>query len=86
MENKVKEIIAEALTVTFDKVTLNAELVGNLRADSLDLVNVSIKLEEAFDITIPDEDFRENTTVSDVIKMVRKERAGPLPPHKQSVQ
>ena len=72
MENKIKEIIAESLTVPFDKVTLNAELVGHLGADSLDLVDMSINLETAFDITIPDEDFKENTTVSDVINIVEK--------------
>ena len=70
MENKIKEIIAEALTVTFDKVTLNAELVGHLGADSLDLVDMSIKLETVFDITIPDDNFKANTTVSDVIDVV----------------
>ena len=72
MENKIKEIIAETLTVIFDKVTLGAGLVGDLGADSLDLMDMVIKLETEFDIEIPDEDFEENTTVADVIEAVRE--------------
>ena len=72
LENRVKEIIAEELTVGLDKVTLNAELVGDLGGDSLDMMSLLIALEEEFDIATLNGEDRSIVTVLNVIDAVKK--------------
>jgi acyl carrier protein len=72
LENKIKEIVAETLTVSFDKVTLSAELVGDLGGDSLDMVSLLIALEAEFDIATLNGEGRSIVTVLNVIDAVKK--------------
>lgn len=72
LENKIKEIVAEELTVGFDKVTLNAELVGDLGGDSLDMVSLLIALETEFNIATLNGEGKSIVTVLDVIDAVKK--------------
>ena len=77
LENKIKEIVAEALTVPFDKVTLDANLVGDLGADSLDLVELIMSLEEAFStpslkVEISDEDAEKIATIQGAIDFLKE--------------
>lgn len=65
MESKVKQIIAEKLGVSEDKVTTQASFVDDLGADSLDQVELIMAFEDAFDVEIPDEDAEKLKTVKD---------------------
>jgi len=66
-EAKVKQIIAEKLGVSEDKITPNASFVDDLGADSLDQVELIMAFEDAFDIEIPDEDAEKLKTVKDAL-------------------
>ncbi len=65
METKVKQIIAEKLGVSEDKVNPQASFVDDLGADSLDQVELIMAFEDAFDVEIPDEDAEKLKTVKD---------------------
>jgi acyl carrier protein len=71
-EDKVIEIIVEQLSVDKDKVVPGASFVDDLGADSLDLVELIMAMEEAFGIEIPDEVAEKITTVQDAIDHVKK--------------
>jgi len=71
-EEKVIDIIVEQLSVEKDKVVPGASFVDDLGADSLDLVELIMAMEEAFGIEIPDEVAEKITTVQDAIDHVNK--------------
>ncbi len=71
-EEKVIDIIVEQLSVDKDKVVPSASFVDDLGADSLDLVELIMAMEEAFGIEIPDEVAEKITTVKDAIDHVNK--------------
>ena len=64
---KVKSIIVEQLGVAETAVTMEASFIDDLGADSLDIVELIMALEEAFDIEIPDADAEKVATVGDVV-------------------
>lgn len=70
--NQVKEIIVEYLGVEEEQVVPEATLMDNLGADSLDLVELSMNLEEKFGVTIDDEDIGNLKTVGDVVAYLEK--------------
>jgi len=70
VEDKLVEIIAEQLSVDKDKVVPGASFVDDLGADSLDLVELIMSMEEEFDIEISDEDAENLATVKDVMDYV----------------
>ncbi|MDR3644762.1 MAG: acyl carrier protein [Clostridia bacterium] len=67
---KAKEMLCEQLDVEEDKVTLEASIVDDLGADSLDVVDLIMSLEEEFDVEIPDEDVENIKTVGDIVKYI----------------
>lgn len=67
LETKVKQIIAEKLAVSEDKITPQAAFVDDLGADSLDQVELIMAFEDAFDVEIPDEDAEKLKSVKDAI-------------------
>ncbi|NJM95501.1 MAG: acyl carrier protein [Acaryochloridaceae cyanobacterium CSU_5_19] len=67
---KVKAIVAEQLSVDASKVTPDASFQNDLDADSLDVVEMVMALEESFDIEIPDEAAEEILTVQDAVKFI----------------
>ena len=67
---KLKDIIAEQLSVDADKVTLEANIQEELDADSLDIVDLITTIEDEFDISIPDEAVEEIKTVNDIVTYV----------------
>ncbi len=71
-EDKVKKIIAEKLSVDIDEVVPDASFVDDLGADSLDLVELIMSMEEEFNIDISDEDAEKITTVKEAINYVMK--------------
>jgi acyl carrier protein len=70
VEDKVKKIIAEKLSVEMDEVVADASFVDDLGADSLDLVELIMSMEEEFDIDISDEDAEQIATVKDAIAYI----------------
>jgi acyl carrier protein len=70
-ETKIKQIIAEKLGVSEDKVTPQASLVDDLAADSLDRVEVVMALEDAFGMEISDEDAEKLRTVKDILDYLK---------------
>ena len=67
VEDKVRTIIVEQLGVDEGEVTPTASFIDDLGADSLDIVELVMALEEGFGIEIPDEDAEKITTVKDAI-------------------
>jgi acyl carrier protein len=72
LELKVRSILAEQLGVDLAEVTPDARILDDLGADSLDVVEMVMSLEEAFDIEVPDEDVEELRTVADVERYVTR--------------
>ena len=70
IEDKVKKIIAEKLSVDIEEIVPEASFVDDLGADSLDLVELIMSMEEEFDIDIPDEEAEKLVTVKDVLDFV----------------
>ena len=70
MEEKVKKIVAEKLSVEPDEVIPEASFVDDLGADSLDLVELIMAMEETFDIEIPDEEAEKIQTVQDAMNYI----------------
>lgn len=66
VQDKIKDIIVEQLGVTPDKVKLESKFIEDLGADSLDIVELVMAMEEEFDIEIPDEEAEKLKTVNDV--------------------
>ena len=71
LEEKVKQIIVEQLGVDENEVTPTASFVDDLGADSLDVVELVMAFEEAFEIDIPDEDAEKITTVQQAIDYIK---------------
>ena len=69
---KVKGIIVEQLGVAEASVTMEASFIDELGADSLDIVELVMALEEEFDIEIPDADAEKVTTVGDVVDYIKE--------------
>lgn len=71
LESKIKGIIAEQLNVEAASVTPDASFVDDLGADSLDIVELVMAMEEEFNLEIPDEDAEKIKSVGDVINYVQ---------------
>ena len=71
----VKKVVVEQLGVDADKVTEGAAFVGDLGADSLDMVELNMALEEAFSIEIPDDDVSKITTVGALVDYIKANQA-----------
>jgi len=70
--NKVKDIVVEQLGVDEEEVTEQASFVDDLGADSLDIVELVMALEEEFDLEIPDEDAEKIVTVGDAVNYIKE--------------
>ena len=68
--DKIKEIIAEQLSVEEDAVKMETHLMKDLEADSLDAVEIIMAIEDEFGIEVPDEDAEKLQTVSDIVSYV----------------
>ncbi|MDQ3044677.1 MAG: acyl carrier protein [Chloroflexota bacterium] len=68
---RVQSIVAERLGVDEDKVTMDAEFIGDLNADSLDLVEVIMALEQEFDVEIKDDEAENIRSVKDAVSFIQ---------------
>ena len=68
----LKKVIAEVLNVDPDEITMETTFTDDLGADSLDLFQIIMGLEEEFDIEIPAESAEDITTVEEAVEMIKK--------------
>lgn len=67
---KVKSILVDQLDVEDESVTMESNISDDLGADSLDVVDLVMSMEEEFDIEIPDEEIENMKTVGDIVKFI----------------
>ena len=67
-QEKVREILVEQLGVSEDRITMEANIVEDLEADSLSVMQTIMELEEEFGLTVEDEDVNNLRTVGDIVK------------------
>ena len=72
--DRVATIVSNQLDVEKDKVKPETSFINDLGADSLDIVELVMELEEEFDMSIPDEDAEKIRTVGDAVEYIRKTR------------
>ena len=73
--DKLKEIIMDQLDVEEDEVTMDANIQEDLDADSLDMVDLVMSVEEEFDLKIEDEDVEKIKTVVDIVSFIEAHTA-----------
>ena len=71
MFEKIKKRIADQLSIDEEDIAMDSSFVDDLGADSLDIVELIMALEEEFDIEIPDEDAEKISTVRDVVDYIK---------------
>ncbi len=71
LEDRVSAIVVEQLGVTKEELAPEASFIDDLGADSLDIVELVMAMEEEFDIEIPDDDAEKIQTIEDVITYVK---------------
>ena len=71
MFDKLKEIIADKLSIDAEEITLDSSFIDDLNADSLDIVELIMALEDELEMEIPDEDVENFKTVGDVVNYVK---------------
>ena len=74
LEDRLKGIIVDQLGVEAEKVTANASFINDLGADSLDIVELVMAMEEEFDLEIPDEDAEKIKTVGDASNYLKSKK------------
>lgn len=72
--DKIKELIAKQLNKPVEEITEEKEVVKDLGADSLDVVEMLMGFEEEFNITVPEEDAVNIKTVGDIIKLIEAKK------------
>ena len=72
LEARVTDLIVEQLGVSKEEAVTNASFIDDLGADSLDIVELVMTLEETFDIEIPDDDAEKMQTISDAIGYLKE--------------
>ena len=71
LEDRVREIVVEQLGVSTDEVIGEASFIDDLGADSLDIVELVMAMEEEFDVEIPDEDAEKIQTIGSAIQYLK---------------
>lgn len=71
MFEKIQEIIADKLSIDTEQITLDSSFMDDLNADSLDIVELIMALEDELEMEIPDEDVENFKTVGDVVNYVK---------------
>lgn len=71
---KIKEIICEQLEVDEKKVTMESSLIDDLGADSLDLIDLVMSIEDEYDVEVPDDMIENIKTIGDVVKFIEENK------------
>lgn len=71
--DKVKEIISEQLGIDADSITENSKVIADLGADSLDIVELIMALEDEFGISVDEDKVQKLVTVGDIVKIIDKQ-------------
>jgi len=74
MKKKIKNLIAEQLCISVEKVTDTADISKDLGADSLDVVELLMAFEEEFGVSISDEDATKIKTVNDIVAYIESKK------------
>ncbi len=69
---KLKKIVADTLTVDPDTITMDTRFVEDLGADSLDLFQIVLAIEQEFEITVDDSQFEKITTIGSAVEEIKK--------------
>ena len=72
LEDKVRELICEQLSASPDEVTMDASFVNDLNADSLDMVELTMAIEEEFGFEVSEEQAEQLQTVSDAVAFIEQ--------------
>jgi acyl carrier protein len=76
VEEKVIGIVSEQLNVPKEDIKTESRFVDDLKADSLDVVELVMEFEDEFEVTIPDEDYEKIRTVGDAVKYISEKQGG----------
>lgn len=76
LQDKIIKMIASKLSKKVEEVTLQSNLVEDLGADSLDIVELLMMLEDEYGITIPDQDAMKLSTIGDIVAFMQKQKLG----------
>lgn len=76
VEEKVIGIVSEQLNVPKEDIKSESRFVDDLKADSLDVVELVMEFEDEFEVTIPDEDYEKIRTVGDAVKYITEKQGG----------
>lgn len=74
VEEKVIGIVSEQLQIPKEEISSDKSFVDDLKADSLDVVELVMEFEDVFKITIPDEDYEKIKTVGDAVKYIEEKQ------------
>ncbi|MBC7819865.1 MAG: acyl carrier protein [Planctomycetaceae bacterium] len=74
VEEKVISIVSEQLGVAKEEIKLESKFVDDLKADSLDVVELVMEFEDEFEVTIPDDDYDKIKTVGDAVKYITEKK------------
>ena len=69
---KIKSIISEQFSISEDDITVDTVLMEDLDADSLDLIDLAMSLEDCFEVEVPDEELENFKTVGDIVKYIEE--------------
>ena len=72
---KVKKILSEQFGVEEDTITLETSLIDDLDADSLDVVDLLMSIDDEFEVEVPDEDVENIKTVDDLVKYIENHKS-----------
>jgi len=70
--DKVKQIIAEHLGIDENTITENSKVIADLGADSLDIVELVMTIEDEFGVTVEEDDLQKIVTVGDIVNLINK--------------
>lgn len=76
LQDKIIKMIASKLSKKVEEVTLQSNLVDDLGADSLDIVELLMMLEDEYGITIPDQDAMKLSTIGDIVTFMQNQKLG----------
>ena len=74
MLEKIKSIVSEQLNISPDKITPESSIIDDLGADSLDVVELVMALEENFGVEIPDEEAEKISTIGDIVTYIENDK------------